>query len=100
LQDQELGRPSRGGEGAESRRRDADRGRRRRQVAAALLLDASRGPPWRQAGVRGGTEGPERRLRRRGVPEIRRAVQATGRSAAIPERLPRLQEPAGGRLLR
>ena len=54
----------------------------------------------RQAGVRGGAEGRERRLRRRDVPEVRRAVQAARRSAAVPERLPRLQESAGGRLFR
>ena len=53
-----------------------------------------------KAGLRGGAARRERRLRGRDVPEVRRAVQAARRPAAVPERLPRLQEPAGGRLFR
>ena len=71
-----------------------------RQMAAALLLDPSGGAARRQGRLRGGAERRERRLRGRGVPEVRRAVQAAGRPAAVPERLPRLQEPAGARLFR
>ena len=54
----------------------------------------------RQGGIRGGAARRERRLRGRDVPEGGRAVQAARRSAAVPERLPRLQEPAGRRLFR
>ena len=53
-----------------------------------------------KAGVRCGAARRERRLRGRDLPEVRRTVQATRRPAAVPERLPRLQESAGGRLFR
>ena len=53
-----------------------------------------------KAGVRRGAARREWRLRGRDLPEVRRTVQATRRPAAVPERLPRLQESAGRRLFR
>ena len=46
-------------------------------MAAALLLDASRRAPRRQAGLRGGAEGRGRRLRRRDLREVGRAASSS-----------------------
>ncbi len=100
LHDQDLGRPARRGQEAAGGGHHADRHGRRRQMAAALLLVAPRHPDRRQGGLRGRAARRRQGLCRRDLREGRRALQATGRSQALPVRLPRRDLSAIGRPVR
>ncbi len=99
-QDQDLGRPARGREDAQGA-----------GITPIMVGGADKWPLhfyWTHLAVRIGgkpaieaaMKGEDGGFESRDLREVGRALQAARRPAALPERLPRLQEPAGGRRVR
>ena len=97
---QDLGRLPRRGEEAQGRRDHADRGRRRREMADALLLFLPRHAHRRRARARRRESGKGRRLQERDLRRGRQAAARARRARAVPARLPLDQARRIGRHVR